>query len=58
MDVTHFMGEIDDEGLREELETFEHFLEHSEMENGRHSLQFGRGDIGCTHFEPETRHSV
>ena len=57
MDVTHFVGEIDDEGLMKELETFKHFLEHSERENGRHTVFNFAVEI-CTHFEPETRHSV
>ena len=38
--VTQLLRKIDDESLKEELETCNHFLVESEMENGRQSLQF------------------
>ena len=38
MDVTQFVGEIDDDGLKEELGTCKQFLVDSEMENGRHRV--------------------
>ena len=37
-DVTHAMGTIDDNSLKEETETYKHFLVDSEMENGRHRV--------------------
>ena len=36
--ITQFEGEIDDDGLKEELETRKHFLVESDMENGRHRV--------------------
>ena len=36
MDVTKLVGPIDDESLKEELQTCTHFLVDSELENGRH----------------------
>ena len=32
------MGDVDDQSLREELESCKHFLTDTEMENGRHSV--------------------
>ena len=32
------MGAVDDQSLREELESFKHFLTDTEMENGRHRV--------------------
>ena len=32
------MGDVDDQSLREELESFKHFLADTEMENGRHRV--------------------
>ena len=32
------MGDVDDQGLREELESCKHFLTDTEMENGRHRV--------------------
>ena len=38
VDVAHVMGDVDDDSLKEELETCKHFLVDSEMENGRHRV--------------------
>ena len=38
VDVAHFMGDVDDISLMEELETCRHFLFESEMENWRHRV--------------------
>ena len=32
------MGDVDDQSLREELESWKHFLTNTEMENGRHKV--------------------
>ena len=32
------MGDVDDQSLREELESYKHFLTDTEMENGRHRV--------------------
>ena len=37
VNVTHFVGEIDNEGLKDEPETCEHFLVDSEMEDVIHT---------------------
>ena len=36
--VAHVHGDVDDNSLKEELETSEHFLLDNEMENGRHRV--------------------
>ena len=38
VDVTQLVAEVDDESLKEELETFKHFPIDSEMENRRHRV--------------------
>ena len=38
VDVAHVIGDVVDNGLKEELETCKHFLVDSEMENGRHKV--------------------
>ena len=38
IDVEDIVGAVDDEGLREELESCKHFLPDTEMENGRHRV--------------------
>ena len=37
-DVEDIVGDIDDQRLREELESCKHFLTDTEMENGRHRV--------------------
>ena len=38
LDVEDLVGDVDDQSLREELESFKHFLTVTEMENGRHRV--------------------
>ena len=38
IDVEDIMGDVDDQSLREELQSCRHFLVDSEMEKGRHSV--------------------
>ena len=38
VDVTQVMGDVNDNSLNEELETWKHFLKNSEIENGRHRV--------------------
>ena len=38
IDVAHVMGDIDDNSLKEKLETCKHFSVDSEIENGRHRV--------------------
>ena len=38
VDMDHIVGNVDDESLREELESCKHFLTDIEMENGRHRV--------------------
>ena len=37
-DVEDIVGDVDDQSLREELESCKHFLTHTEMVNGRHRV--------------------
>ena len=37
-DVDDIVGDVDDQSLREELESCKHFLSDTEMENGRHRV--------------------
>ena len=37
-DVEDIVGDVDDQSLREELESCKHFLTHTEMENERHRV--------------------
>ena len=46
VDVAHIMGDVDDNSLKEELETCEHFLIDSEIDNGRQSLLLCHGHSG------------
>ena len=42
IDVEDIVGDVDDQGLREELDSCKHFLTDTEMENGRHrAFNFG-----------------
>ena len=38
IDVEDIMGDVDDQGLREELHSCKHFLVDSELQKGRHSV--------------------
>ena len=38
IDVENIMGDVDDQGLREELHSCKHFLVDSEIQKGRHSV--------------------
>ena len=38
IDVEDIVRDVDDQRLREELESCKHFLTDTEMENGRHSV--------------------
>ena len=38
VDLTQLVGPIDEESLNAELETCNHFFEHSDMQNGRHEV--------------------
>ena len=38
IDVEDIMGDVDDQGLREELHSCKHFLVDSEIQKGRHSV--------------------
>ena len=38
VDAAHLVGQIDDESLKEELETCKHFFVECEMENGQHRV--------------------
>ena len=38
IDVEDIVGKVDDQSVREELESCKHFLTDTEMENGRHSV--------------------
>ena len=38
IDVEEIVGDVDDQGLREEMEACKHFLSDTEMENGRHRV--------------------
>ena len=38
IDVEDIVGDVDDQSLREELESCKHFLTDTEMENGRHRV--------------------
>ena len=38
IDVEDIVGDVDDQSLREELESCRHFLTDTEMENGRHGV--------------------
>ena len=38
IEVEEIMGDVDDQSLREELESCKHFLTDNEMENGRHRV--------------------
>ena len=38
IDVEDIVGDVDDQSLREELESCKHFLIETETENGRHSV--------------------
>ena len=38
VDVAHVMGDVDDNSLKEELETCKHFLIDNEIENGSHRV--------------------
>ena len=38
MDVENIAGDVDDQSLREELESCKHFFTDAEMENGRHRV--------------------
>ena len=38
IDVEDIVGDVDDQSLREELESYKHFLTDTEMENGRHRV--------------------
>ena len=38
IDVEDIVGDVDDQNLREEMETYKHFLTDTEMENGRHRV--------------------
>ena len=40
IDVEDIVGDVDDQRLREELESCKHFLTDTEMENGTQSFQF------------------
>ena len=51
------VGEIDDETLKDELEECKHFLGDTEIEKGRQRVTISPMEIGCTQFQPETRHS-
>ena len=42
VDVTQLMGDVDDNSLKEELETCKHFLLYNRMQNGRQSQQLCR----------------
>ena len=37
-DVENILGDVDNQGLREELESRKHFLTDTEMETGRHRV--------------------
>ena len=37
-DITQILGDVVDKSLKEKLETCNHFLEDSEIENGRHRV--------------------
>ena len=54
MDVTELVEEIDDESLKEELETFKHCLVDSEMENGIHGVFNFAVEKLDAHVVPET----
>ena len=38
MDVEHIVGDVEDQGLREELRSCQHFLVDSEFERARHRV--------------------
>ena len=38
MDVEHIVGDVEDERLREELRSCQHFLVDSELERARHKV--------------------
>ena len=38
IDTEHIVGDVDDQSLREELQSCEHFLVDSEIQKGRHSV--------------------
>ena len=38
MDVEHIVGDVEDQGLREELRSCQHFLVGSEFERARHKV--------------------
>ena len=38
IDVEYILGDVDDQSLREELQSFRHFLVDSEIQKGRHSV--------------------
>ena len=40
VDVTQLMADVDDNSLKQELETCQHVLVDNEMENGRHRVYF------------------
>ena len=38
IDVEDLVGDVDDQGLREDLQSCRHFLDDSEIQKGRHSV--------------------
>ena len=49
IDVEDIVGDVDDQSLREELESCKHFLIDTEMENGRHRVfNFGMSSFDVT----------
>ena len=38
IDVEDIVGDVDDQSLREELESCKHYLTDTEMENGKHRV--------------------
>ena len=56
LDSTQLVGEIEDEALKEELETCNHFLVHSQLENGRHRVSICPWTYWLHTLETETRH--
>ena len=48
-DVEDIVGDVDDQSLREELESYEHFLSDTEMENGRYRVfNFAMSSFGMS----------
>ena len=59
VDVTHSIGEIDDESLEKDMETWKHFLVDSEMEIGRHrEFNFAMEIVDADNLSKKNRQSV